>query len=424
MSTMNENPIIEDLIVRPESALTPAPSAPATPAPLQARNEAIANLTASAYARASQLSLTPEEIKALQADFPDDAFQPGAAGNSQLIYVEHAFLRDRLNQVVGLGQWAIIPRRSWSEDFKTATGKDGIHVYVEAMLMVRGCFVGEAIGNMDYYPRNEATNYGDAYEGAKTAAFRRCAKELGIGLQAWKKDWCQGWWDRKRGTRRSSPAPAPAAPPPAPAPAPAPSSTIPHPSSSPKAPTAKTRDWMIKQFPEASWPLVTEYFRQAGQLMPNEALPELELRFVPANKEEMAALVEKVENFSKSGIAYRAFTPHTEEPAAPAPAPAAPPAPSSTPHHPSSPIQVPRDPMPDPNSPDAPWRSFPVPFGKHSGTQLGNLDKNILFGFWANFEVETEYNGKPKAEKTIARDRLFRQMLDAAGQHYDFQKND
>lgn len=167
----------------------------------QAKVEAVANLTASAYARASMLQLTPEESKALQADFPDEAFQPGAAGKENLIYIEHAHLRDRLNSVFGLGQWAIVPRSRWAEDF-TFTNKykqqvQASRVYTEAMLLVRGCFVAEAVGDMVYYKNNEGQNYGDAVEGAKTAALRRCAKELGVGLQAWKKEWCVGWWQRR-----------------------------------------------------------------------------------------------------------------------------------------------------------------------------------------------------------------------------------
>lgn len=165
----------------------------------QAKIEAVAQLTMKAYDRASMLALTPEESAALQADFPDDAFQPGAAGKENLIYIEHAHLRDRLNKVFGLGQWAIVPRNRWAEDFRTYKGVDASRVYVEAMLLVRGCFVSEAVGDMVYYKNNESQNYGDAVEGAKTAALRRCVKELGVGLQAWKKEWCIGWWQRRNG---------------------------------------------------------------------------------------------------------------------------------------------------------------------------------------------------------------------------------
>lgn len=78
----------------------------------------------------------------------------------------------------------------------------------------------------------------------------------------------------------------------------------------------------------------------------------------------------------------------------------------------------------DPNSPDAPWRSFPVPFGKMAGKKLADIEKKYLFGFWANFAVETEYQGKPKKPETIAKDTAFREMLDEAGKHYGFTKQD
>jgi hypothetical protein len=111
--------------------------------------------------------------------------------------------------VIGPGQCAIVPRNRWAEDFSTAKGTEASRVYVEAMLCVRGCFVSEAVGEMVYYKNNDSQNYGDAVEGAKTAALRRCAKELGIGLQAWKKTWCEGWWARRR-AGKPAPQPPPA----------------------------------------------------------------------------------------------------------------------------------------------------------------------------------------------------------------------
>ena len=165
-----------------------------------AKTSAVAALVGRCYERAGTLELTKEESDALLEDFPDSAFRPGAAGKENLIYIEHADLRDRLNQVFGLGRWSLIPVRHWTEEF-SYRGKDGlvegVKVYCEAVLIIRGAFVGSAIGDMDYYPKNLSTNYGDAYEGAKTAAFRRCAKEFGIGLQAWRKNWCEGWWARR-----------------------------------------------------------------------------------------------------------------------------------------------------------------------------------------------------------------------------------
>lgn len=195
----------QELVATPIDTL-PAARLPQTQgiSAAQAKIEAVANLTMKVYERASLLELTDEERERLQAEFPDEAFRPGAAGKDNLIYIEHAHLRDRMNEVFGPGQWALISRSRWTENFVTAKGVPGIRVYVESMLCVRGCFVGEAVGDMAYYPGNESTNFGDAVEGAKSAAFRRCVKELGIGLQAWKKGWCEGWWERHRKARNQS----------------------------------------------------------------------------------------------------------------------------------------------------------------------------------------------------------------------------
>lgn len=379
----------------------------------QARIEAVADLTAKAYARASELKLTPEEIKALQADFPDDAFKPGAAGNEHLIYIEHAFLRDRLNSVIGPGQWAVIPRSRWGEDYKTSKGKSATRIYVEAMLMVRGCFVAEAVGEMSYFPNNDAQSYGDAVEGAKTAALKRCCKEFGVGLQAWKKDWCEGWWQRRNaGTRKpTSPTPTPMAE----------AKSRPNlmdkiaaavaKKSEPHFATEKTREWMIQQIGDRAM-VAREYAIRVGLLLDSEELTDWPLDYVPVNKDQLAALLKCIQAFEQGD--------QTDKPFAPNPLPAAKPAMIDVGHNKAKPSTNPDD----PNSPDAAWRSFPMPWGKQSGTALGDLDKKYLFGLWANYEVETEYNGKPKKPESIAKDQQFRDMLDQAGKHYQFTKKD
>lgn len=181
------------------------PSTPRTDA-AQARVDAVANVLHKAYENASMLRLTPEEEEALTADFEDADFRTGAAGKDNLIYLEHASLRQRLNKVIGVGQWSLVARNRWTETFQywdkdTKSYQDANRVYVEAVLLIRGCFTGEAVGDMVYYPKNNSTNFGDAVEGAKSAAFRRCAKELGVGLQAWKKDFGEGWFARNKNGR-------------------------------------------------------------------------------------------------------------------------------------------------------------------------------------------------------------------------------
>ncbi len=172
--------------------------------PAQAKVNAIASVTTTAYARAGELVLTEAENQGLGAEFPDDAFRAGAGGDDRLIYIEHAHLRDRMNNVLGRGAWALVTRSKWTEEFKTSKGESAVRVYSEVMLVVRGCYVGEAVGEMTYYPHNAKTTYADAIEGSKTAAFRRCAKDFGVGVQAWNKKWCEGWWTRKNNPKPQS----------------------------------------------------------------------------------------------------------------------------------------------------------------------------------------------------------------------------
>lgn len=172
-------------------------------APAIERPAAIQQLLAQATLKASTLILTKAEQKELRADFPDGDFQRGAGGDTNLLYLEHSAIRNRLSDVIGLGQWSFEIIRSWSEDFQAGNPpKPAVRVYVEGMLLIRGAKVGVAIGDGNYFKSNAKGNYGDAYESAKTAALRRCAKDFGIGLQAFSKDWAEAWKKRYPGFNR------------------------------------------------------------------------------------------------------------------------------------------------------------------------------------------------------------------------------
>ena len=360
---------------------------------VQAKVEAVADLTHTAYQNASSLKLTAEESAALLKDFPDEAFKTGARGKSDLIYIEHAYLRDRLIQVFGLGAWSLITRRVWSEKFSIPANRDhdvieGERIYVEAMLMVRSCFVGEAIGDGEYFPKNNNQNYGDAVESAKTNALRRCCKEFGVGLQAWKKDWCQGWLDRKMapGKRIYPPSTTTKTPPPA------------------AAPQLTRREKFFSEMKSAPAEQLQQFLIDLAWIMPNEESAQLEDRYLPKTTGEMKAFKASFEQWIKDGTTVQPYN-------CPIPDPKA------------KPVEVPREEVDNSESDEA-WRQFPMPFGKNAGVPLEELEKNYLFGLWANYTVETEYNGKPKKKETIEKDKIFRAMLDLAGEHYEFKKKD
>lgn len=275
--------------------------------PAQARIESVAAALDAAYKNASTLKLTPEEAKALEEDFPDEAFRLGAGGDPSLLYLEHAYLRQRLNKVLGVGAATPIRRREWAEEFtyfKDGKNKIGVRVYVDLSLIIRGCLVGEAIGDAVYYPDNAKTTYSDALESAKSNAFRRCAKECGVGLQAWMKGWCEGWKERNSSGRGRAPQPTSRPQPPvqtAPRAAQTPrmATTAPKPASSedvlPKAATKATRIWALKELSAIYPPEQIDAFLKHKDWI--DGTDQWSLPTVPTSREELANLVKEIDRW-------------------------------------------------------------------------------------------------------------------------------
>lgn len=180
----------------------------------------------------------------------------------------------------------------------------------------------------------------------------------------------------------------------------------------------QTRAKMIRQLHDCI-DLATEYFRKLSNpaiLMDNETLEDVGLEWIPITLRQFEALKERITAFGNGEEATHPYKPN------PRPAPIA--ATVAKVMDKVKPIEVPRD--EETATPEAveEWRQFPMPWGKQAGTILEELDKKYLYGLWANYEVETEYEGKPKRPETIAKDQKFREHLDACGEHYGFQKND
>lgn len=262
----------------------------------QARIEAVANTLAKAYEKASTLNLTPEEATALMADFPDEAVRSGARGDANLLYLEHAFVRQRMLEVFGPGQWSIINRRSWLDE-------TGGWLYADVVLVCRGCFVGECIGAMRYSSRNARINYADAVKGAESDALGRiCGTALGVGLQLWKKGFSEGWFVRQKAPKRSGPYQQPTQAVKAPLranvePNQATTATV----LPAKEATEATRDWMIKQllgqFGEET---VRGYAIYKKWILPDvETIWDTPLHFVVTTKEALGEVVRDLEKWVK-----------------------------------------------------------------------------------------------------------------------------
>ncbi len=91
-------------------------------------------------------------------------------------------------------------------------------------------------------------------------------------------------------------------------------------------PTAKTRAWMIEKLQSnpgsPSRDMVSEYFRKADALMPNEELEDLPLKYVPSSESQLRLVASCITGFDQGEPASLGFPPHDEPESAPKAKPA------------------------------------------------------------------------------------------------------
>lgn len=164
-------------------AVRDAKTAVEVKSPQQNRTEEVNEALLPAYQKASELKLTDAEDRELQRPFSDDEVE--IRPHDGLLYIPHIHISNRLTTTLGGGQWSMIRRREWIE---------GNRIYAEFVMKVRGCYVGESVGAMDYHPNNPRMNYADALEGTRGECIRRiAAKDLACGSQVWDPAFCRRW---------------------------------------------------------------------------------------------------------------------------------------------------------------------------------------------------------------------------------------
>lgn len=136
-----------------------------------------------ALTRAGTLTITTEESFRLREPFPQDRESEYTTPRGlTLRYIPHIEISRRLNDVLGVGQWAII-RLSERLDVQANV------VYGSYALIVRGVWVGDSVAGHPYHPTNRQMDYADALESTRGVALRRiAAKSLGCGDQVWARD--------------------------------------------------------------------------------------------------------------------------------------------------------------------------------------------------------------------------------------------
>lgn len=370
---------------------------PSRVSPVAAKDAGVANFLASAYSKAGTLRLTPEESAALMADFPDDAFRTGAAGNDRLIYIEHPAIKKRLDTVLGMGQWTPVPIRFWTEEYKTKAGRHATRVYCEGVLIIRGVYVAQAVGDMAYYPDNDMTNYGDAYTGAQTAFLRRCCEDFGIGSQAWSKTFCEGWFERRLANGNNPPKP-PATRPPKPAPTPPP----PEKPEVHKVATATTRAYVLDEFDAeeggAGRDVLTRYLRKLGWLDEDKEIEQWPLNTVPFSRKEI----------DKFKLCLGQFQANPEKVITPYP-----------PHSTGA------EPTPTPAQKTSSWANHIVPAGKHKGKPLHRVPTEDIKHLWStNQFTDADLESQELPPEVIETMKRLREALALAAAELGFTRKE
>lgn len=260
--------------------------------------------------------------------------------------------------------------------------------------------------------KTENPDPADTWNTVRKMAFKRALVAAAINATNTSELWTQDIEDRSEEPEAPSGEPEPA--------------PVPKPASKPKlaCATERTRDWALAKLETHShWQLFPEWLEAVGWIFPGENLQDWPLRYVPVSSPELGQLFDSLEAFANGNPAKAPYPAH-EEPAEKAP--------RKAPGKPQDKPEAQADEKPsqaDPDAPDAPWRSYVLPFGRQEGVALADLDKNYLYGLWANYQPKETWIGNDGREHDtlpadLARDRQLRAMLDQAGLHYEFKLKD
>ena len=142
------------------------------------------------YEGASEMKLNADELSKL-AEFTDATDDIVDIRPDGLIYVQHIHYRRALTALFGT-EWALLPGSAVEAE------KGKMTVYQRWVLVVRGKFIGEAVGAAVYYEDDKWSDKSFATEGAVSEAVRRiCAKSaLGIFSNVWDRKFARDWKHR------------------------------------------------------------------------------------------------------------------------------------------------------------------------------------------------------------------------------------
>lgn len=141
--------------------------------------------TLEVYKGASTLVIDEPTQTKLLASFDKNEIEIRPDG---LIYLPQTFWRKRLNESFGIGQWCLVVKNSFKDP---SPEKDKL--YVEGILMVRGCYMATAVGEAELHTDNPLQSWASVFESAKSDCITRCCKDLSIASELWQPEFNRNW---------------------------------------------------------------------------------------------------------------------------------------------------------------------------------------------------------------------------------------
>lgn len=106
------------------------------------------------------------------------------------VYLPHTAYIRWFGRAFGRTGFQLVPM---SKPTRAGSGK--VQVVVPYMFFIHGKAAAFVYGEQEYFESNKEQSYGDAVEATRASGYRRCAKQLGVGLELWERRWCVAFQD-------------------------------------------------------------------------------------------------------------------------------------------------------------------------------------------------------------------------------------
>src|SRR5258708_4937014 len=128
------------------------------------------------------------ELDNLSEPFPEQVLGTLNKGGRRFTFVPAAEVIVRLNSVLGANGWSVTILSTWRDQVEPdwVLAHVRLTAYIDGREVVKEQMGGQKIKKLS--GKSEAVDIGDEYKGAVSDALKKCAQQLGVGIELSRKD--------------------------------------------------------------------------------------------------------------------------------------------------------------------------------------------------------------------------------------------